>query len=39
MSDMTVSEQETSKPFGPVAAAFIAAGIGSLVLGLLTYDR
>jgi hypothetical protein len=36
MNDMTVSESETSKPFGPVAAAFLAAGIGSLVLGLLT---
>lgn len=24
------------KPFGPVAAAFLAAGVGSLVLGLLT---
>ncbi|MEX0991256.1 MAG: hypothetical protein WD004_03175 [Actinomycetota bacterium] len=24
------------KPFGPVAAVFIAAGIGSLVLGILT---
>lgn len=26
----------TSKPFGPVAAVFIAAGIGGVVLGLLT---
>jgi hypothetical protein len=24
------------KPFGPVAAAFLAAGIGALVLGILT---
>jgi hypothetical protein len=24
------------KPFGPVAAAFLAAGVGSLVLGILT---
>jgi hypothetical protein len=24
------------KPFGPVAAAFLAAGIGTLVLGILT---
>jgi hypothetical protein len=24
------------KPFGPVAAAFLAAGVGSLVLGLVT---
>jgi hypothetical protein len=36
MSDVTTLEQETSKPFGPVAAAFLAAGIGSFVLGLLT---
>src|SRR6266496_5032149 len=35
-SDMTVSEPETPRPFGPVAAVFLAAGIGSLVLGLLT---
>lgn len=35
MSDETLSGQET-KPFGPLAAAFLAAGIGSLVLGLLT---
>lgn len=26
----------TSKPFGPVAAVFIAAGIGAVVLGILT---
>ena len=36
MSDVTTLEQERSKPFGPVAAAFLAAGIGSFVLGLLT---
>jgi hypothetical protein len=36
MSDEASSGQETSKPFGPVAAVFLAAGIGSLVLGLLT---
>ena len=36
MSEMTTSVQDRSKPFGPVAAAFLAAGIGSLVLGLLT---
>src|SRR6266508_1259015 len=36
ISDMTVSEPERPRPFGPVAAAFLAAGIGSLVLGLLT---
>jgi hypothetical protein len=28
--------EEADRPFGPVAAAFLAAGIGSLVLGLLT---
>ncbi len=27
---------EPDKPFGPVAAAFIAAGVGVFVLGLLT---
>lgn len=27
---------ETHKPFGPVAAGFLAAGVGSVVLGLLT---
>lgn len=26
----------TDKPFGPVAAVFLAAGIGSVVLGVLT---
>jgi hypothetical protein len=26
----------TTKPFGPVAAVFIAAGIGAVVLGILT---
>jgi Family of unknown function (DUF6069) len=26
----------SDKPFGPVAAAFIAAGIGAVVLGILT---
>ncbi len=26
----------TDKPFGPVAAVFLAAGIGALVLGILT---
>jgi hypothetical protein len=36
MSDLTTLEQDRSKPFGPVAAAFLAAGIGSFVLGLLT---
>jgi hypothetical protein len=28
--------EEADKPFGPVAAAFIAAGLGVLVLGVLT---
>ena len=28
--------EDSDKPFGPVAAVFLAAGIGSLVLGLLT---
>ena len=36
MSDVTTLQQERSKPFGPVAAAFLGAGIGSFVLGLLT---
>ena len=26
----------TNKPFGPVAAVFIAAGVGAVVLGILT---
>ncbi|HXF73674.1 MAG TPA: hypothetical protein VNO79_13830 [Actinomycetota bacterium] len=30
------TEREADRPSGPVAAAFIAAGVGSLVLGLLT---
>lgn len=29
-------EEPTSKPFGPAAAAFISAGLASLVFGLLT---
>src|SRR5438093_10814499 len=36
MSDITPVEQSSTKPFGPVAAAFLAAGVGSFVLGLLT---
>lgn len=28
--------RESDRPFGPVAAVFLAAGIGSLVLGILT---
>jgi hypothetical protein len=30
------AEDLPDKPFGPVAAAFLAAGIGALVLGILT---
>lgn len=30
------AEDQDAKPFGPVAAVFIAAGIGALVLGILT---
>ena len=29
-------EFEADKPFGPVAAVFLAAGIGAVVLGILT---
>ncbi len=43
MSEMAAEEQrvpeaaeEPDKPFGPPAAAFLAAGIGAFVLGLLT---
>lgn len=42
MADNIASEQTSraaaasDKPFGPVAAVFLAAGIGSLVLGILT---
>ncbi len=32
----TGSSEGSGKPFGPVAAVFIAAGIASLVLGILT---
>lgn len=28
--------ERTAKPFGPVAAVFIAAGIGAVLLGILT---
>lgn len=31
-----VASGEQDRPFGPVAAAFLAAGIGALVLGILT---
>lgn len=31
-----IAPQTDTKPNGPVAAAFLAAGIGSLVLGLFT---
>ncbi len=30
------ASEGSGKPFGPVAAVFIAAGIGSVVLGILT---
>ena len=33
---LSVPEAEERKPFGPVAAAFFAVGIGSVVLGILT---
>lgn len=36
MSETQQPQQVTSKPFGPVAAAFLAAGLGALALGLLT---
>src|SRR6266508_2312691 len=46
MSDETMTDMgtestaeravERARPFGPVAAALLAAGIGSLVLGILT---
>jgi cytosine/uracil/thiamine/allantoin permease len=29
-------EHDADRPFGPVAAVFLAAGIGSVVLGLMT---
>jgi hypothetical protein len=29
-------DEPPDKPFGPVAAVFLAAGIGALVLGILT---
>lgn len=31
-----MTTNETHKPFGPVAAVFLAAGVGSVVLGVLT---
>jgi hypothetical protein len=33
---MRPSDEAPDKPFGPVAAVFLAAGIGALVLGILT---
>jgi len=30
------ARESSDKPFGPVAAAFLAAGIGAVVLGILT---
>ncbi len=38
-TDMTQSEpstQTSDKPFGPVAAAFLSAGISAVLLGILT---
>jgi hypothetical protein len=32
----TPDDRQADRPFGPVAAVFLAAGIGSLVLGILT---
>jgi hypothetical protein len=34
--DSGLMPDAADKPFGPVAAVFLAAGIGSLVLGILT---
>jgi cytosine/uracil/thiamine/allantoin permease len=34
--DVPESKETTGKPFGPVAAAFLASGIGAVVLGILT---
>ncbi len=39
MTDMSPAQPTTDrseKPFGPVAAAFLAAGISAVILGLLT---
>jgi hypothetical protein len=36
MTPGTSTVPSVDKPFGPVAAVFLAAGIGSLVLGILT---
>jgi hypothetical protein len=36
MQQVSGHEAGVDKPFGPVAAVFIAAGIGALVLGVLT---
>jgi|SRR5829696_6161533 hypothetical protein len=34
---MTMADtRATTKPFGPVAAVFVAAGIGAVLLGILT---
>jgi hypothetical protein len=34
--DATTPPDAEGRPFGPVAAAFLAAGVGSVVLGILT---
>jgi hypothetical protein len=36
MADIQAPTHTPTKPFGPVAAVFIAAGIGALLLGILT---
>jgi hypothetical protein len=36
MQQVSRSGAGVDKPFGPVAAVFLAAGVGSLVLGILT---
>jgi pheromone shutdown protein TraB len=33
---MADTQQAPVKPFGPVAAVFVAAGIGAVILGILT---
>jgi hypothetical protein len=35
-SDYAPQQSGLDRPFGPVAAAFLAAGIGAVVLGILT---
>jgi hypothetical protein len=35
-SESGMGARTTDKPFGPVAAVFLAAGIGAVILGILT---